>query len=440
MRKKLHRYLAVLLIVIVAVGVFACGEKNTFQVSEIQKDYTNVKIASIDGMGDIVLNEKRTQEFWELFEGVTFEQTQSAGGLTEKTYSIVMLNGDVPVDSLQISGDGTIITYGGYFYRLKEGNFDTEKWQSLLEAQRLEEKENEPEMEERLLESAEEQESETEPVSEEQQTEEEQGTFFSVEKGDFDASNIIAVPAWPECKVDLDGDGSMETIVYEVQSADDIHKELLFLVYDSEGNICTQTEGTAPEWENPFTEGYFIMDLDSTDNYLEIAVLDDGPSGDPTFYVIRYDAGKMIHMGGIFTDSPYDELKIKGDGKVNGSGRLSVLQSWRAPFTWVVEADKIQHLEEEWYYPYVNSYSGVTIRQIAAITVYEEADLEAPAMEVQPSGEVVTFGMTDNKNWVQFFRGDGIEGWIYLEDGFLMESEGELISVMDIFENLNMAG
>lgn len=441
MRKKLHRYLAVLLIVIVAVGVYACGEKNTFQVSGIKKEYTNVKIASIDDRGEIILNEKRTQEFWELFEGVTFEQTQSAGGLTEKTYSIVILNGEVPVDSLQISADGTIITYGGYFYRLKEGNFDTEKWQSLLEAQRQEEKENKPETEEGLLESAEEQEeSETEPASEEQQAEEQQGTFYIVEKDDFDASKIIAVPAWPECEADLDGDGSMETIVYEVQSADDIHKELLFLVYDSEGNICTQTEGTAPEWENPFLEGYFIMDLDSTDDYLEIAVLDDGPSGDPTFHVIRYDAGKLIYMGGIFTDSPYDELKIKGDGKVTGSGRLSVLQSWRAPFTWVIEAGRLQLLEEEWYYPYVNSYSEVTVRQIAPITVYEEADLEAPATEVQPSGEVVTFGTTDNKNWVQFFRGDGIEGWIYLEDGFLMESGGEKINVMEIFENLNMAG
>jgi len=440
MIKKLHRYMAVLLIVITAVGVYACGEKDRFQVSEIRKECTNVRISSIDDAEDIVLDEKGTQEFWELFEEVTFEQTQSAGGLTEKMYSLVLLNGEVPVDSIQISEDGTMITHGGYFYRLKEGSFDTEKWQSLLEEKRTVQKENEPEAEESLSERAEEQEeSGTEPVFEEQAAEE-QSALFVVENGDLGVSNIIAVSAGPECKVDLDGDGSMESIIYEVQSSDGIHNELLFLVYDSEGNICSQTEGTIPEWENLSQEGYFIMDLDNTDNYLEIAILDDGPSGDPTFYVIRYDAGKLVYMGGIFSDSPYDELKIKGDGKVTCSGRLSILQSWRAPFTWVLETDRVRLLEEEWYYPYVNSYTETTVRQTAAITVYEEADLEAAAMVLKPSGEAVTFGMTDNKNWVQFFRGDGVEGWIYLEDGFFMESDGEQISVMDIFENLNMAG
>lgn len=437
--KKLHRYLAVLLAAIVAVGVYACGEKNTFQISKIEKQYTNVKITSTDDMGDIVLNEKRTQEFGKLFEGLVFEQTQSAGGLNERSYSVILLDGSVPVDSIQIAEAGTTVTYGGYFYRLTEGSFDTEKWRLLIEEEREEQKKNETSAKEDIQEGTEETQ-DPESAADPEENGQEEGEYYGIDRSDFAASKVIAVPAWPECRVDLDGDGSTETIVYEVQSADDIHKELLFLIYDHEGNFYSETEGTSPVWENPSSEGYFIMDLDSEDKYLEIAVLDDGPSGDPCFFTMRYDAGKLIYMGEIPTDSPYGELKAAGDGKVVGSGRLSILQTWRAPFTWVTEGNRIRLLEEEWYYPYVNSTTGAAVKQKKPVLLYEEPDLGAKAAEILPSDEAVTFGTTDNKNWVQFFRADGKEGWIYLEDGYYMQSGGERTSVMDIFENLSMAG
>jgi len=442
MKKKLHRYLAILLIFIVAVGVYACGEKNTFQITMIEKEYTNVKISSLGDTGEIVLNEKRTEEFLQLFTGLRFEQTQSVGSLNEKTYSVVLLNGDEPVDSIQISEDGSMIVYGGYFYRLQDGKFDAEKMLLLVDAQKDEQETGEPEIEETVQETTEEQEESERETFTEEIAGEEQRDELVFGKEDFDTNKVIAVPSWPECKVDLNGDGKMETIVYEVQSSDDIHMEVLFLIYDSEGNLCmaTETENEREAWENPLSEGYFLMDLDSTDDYLEVAILDEGPSSDPKFYITRCDGVNQIYMGEVFTDTPYDKLKVRGDGKITGSGRLSILQTWGAPFTWVVEGDSIRLLEEEWYYPYVNSSIEKNVKQIAPVTVYEEADLEAASMEVLPSDEVVTFGMTDNKNWVQFFRGDGISGWIYLEDGFYMESNGERISVMDIFENLNMAG
>lgn len=442
MKKKLHRYLTIVLICLVAGGVYACGEKNTFQISQIEKEYTNVKIASIDDMGEAVLNEKRTEEFFQLFEGLHFEQTQSVGGLNEKTYSIVLLNGKDPVDSIQISEDGSTIIYGGYFYRLKEGSFDSEKMMALLDAQMSEKQEPDPGPEETAAETVQEQtESESEKVTGDENGEEQEDKLV-LGKEDFGTNKILAVPAWPECEVDLNGDGSPETIVYEVQSADDIHMELLFLIYDSEGNYCMEKESEIERGElvNPFTEGYFLIDLDSTDDYLEVAILDEGPSDDPEFHIIRCDGKNQIYLGSVFTDTPYDELKIKGDGKVIGSGRLSILQTWGAPFTWTVEGDSIRLLEEEWYYPYVNSNTENNVKQTLPITVYEEADLGAPSMEVLPSEEVVTFGTTDNKNWVQFFRSDGISGWIYLEDGFYMESGGESVSVTAVFENLNMAG
>jgi len=42
-----------------------------------------------------------------------------------------------------------------------------------------------------------------------------------------------------------------------------------------------------------------IIDLDSRDNYTEVAVFYDGPSGDPAFTLLRYDGRKLYSIGSI---------------------------------------------------------------------------------------------------------------------------------------------
>jgi hypothetical protein len=42
-----------------------------------------------------------------------------------------------------------------------------------------------------------------------------------------------------------------------------------------------------------------IIDLDSKDNYVEIAIFDDGPSGDPNFIFFRYDGKELYSLGSI---------------------------------------------------------------------------------------------------------------------------------------------
>ena len=43
----------------------------------------------------------------------------------------------------------------------------------------------------------------------------------------------------------------------------------------------------------------FIIDMDSRDNYLEVAVFDDGPSGDPIYMFFRYDGKELYSVGSI---------------------------------------------------------------------------------------------------------------------------------------------
>lgn len=42
-----------------------------------------------------------------------------------------------------------------------------------------------------------------------------------------------------------------------------------------------------------------IIDIDSKDNYVEVAIFDDGPSGDPNFTFFRYDGKEFYSLGSI---------------------------------------------------------------------------------------------------------------------------------------------
>ena len=54
-----------------------------------------------------------------------------------------------------------------------------------------------------------------------------------------------------------------------------------------------------------------IIDLDNRDNYVEIAIFDDGPSGDPEFQFLRYDGKELKSLG-----------SIERGGLMDGQGKL----------------------------------------------------------------------------------------------------------------------
>lgn len=444
MNRKLRNCLLIVVLVLAVTQIYACGEKKTFQLSLLDKEYTNIKLASLHGEEEVTLDEERTKQWVTMFDGLTFEQTQSVGKFTDKAYSLIFLNGESVVDYIQISEDGKTLAYGGYFYQLEDETYDLEGILLLFEQQREEDAQNTAD---NMEETIEKQISESEPeMVTETSTESDEEKIWEgnrhLTKEDFAEQKMIAIPAGTVCTVDLDGDGKEEEVVYEAQSSDGINHEILFFIESEADHVYADSHDgwSVADLESPSVDNYFVTDLDSTDSYREIAILDEGPSCDPQFHFLQYQNGAYIYMGSVYTDSSYEELTVKGDGKIIGSGRLSILQTWNAPFTWVLENGKIQLLEEEMYTPYVSMNSGQKVKQLKKITIYAEADLESEKTETEPSEEVVNFGTTDNKNWVQFYRSDGIEGWIYIEEGGFMEIDGEEVPVSEIFENLHMAG
>ena len=226
-------------------------------------------------------------------------------------------------------------------------------------------------------------------------------------------------PFKTKCRVDLDGD----------KTAEEVYVNYDFSTFETSVTINGTEYGKKLEecvsYNNSFVENYYIVDVDCSDNYKEIVLCGSGLSSDPEFHFIRFSDGTIVYLGSIYGFNY--ELDVRGDGTIVCGGRLNVLQTWGAPFTWELKDGKISLVEQEWYYPYVNTYYYGKTKQNKTLTLYEKPDLESATVAVEPTEETVNFGVTDNKEWVQFFRGDGVGGWIYLED---LE--------FDSFENLSL--
>ena len=60
---------------------------------------------------------------------------------------------------------------------------------------------------------------------------------------------------------------------------------------------------------------FYVTDINAYDDSLEIAVLDDGPSGDYVTYFYRYD-GNTLEFAGEVTGFPFKEKNDTRNGKL----------------------------------------------------------------------------------------------------------------------------
>lgn len=251
----------------------------------------------------------------------------------------------------------------------------------------------------------------------------------------------VQIPIGTKCFIDLDKDGSNDSVFYTVDTIKSgNHKSVISLkVNNTEykdklfGELGFYMDTANSKW-------YYIVDIDKTDNFKEIAILDEGPSGDPQTYFLRYNGNELKYIGSI-PDFPREATcKFTGDGTIIASCRLSILQTWSAPMKW--ELDENGHLKEvyeDMYYPY-NEYTDSPAPKLHKdFFIYTKRDLKAEKIMVS-AGSKVTFISTDNKHWVCMKTEDGKEGWFYMEDFSHILNDGKQVESTLIFENLYFAG
>ena len=204
-------------------------------------------------------------------------------------------------------------------------------------------------------------------------------------------------------------------------------------VYDAEalGKIgiymCADSMG---EW--------YLVDLDSTDSYKELAIYDNGPSDDPITFFLRFDGKKLIHCGCVPDNPSNSSFKVNGDKTVNSCLRLGILQTWYTETVFRLNAsNQLEEVPRELYHPYVNAMwrGGETYLKVNC-KFFETMDASSDTVEFS-QGEEVYFTATDDKNWVQVRTQDGKVGWFYMEDYQTVKiADADNYYVLDLFSYL----
>lgn len=292
-------------------------------------------------------------------------------------------------------------------------------------------------------------------TSESQQTPGESSATGTAQKAEQDSgvpqkSNgyLVSEPMGQQVEVDLDGDGKKDTLQVSGKESKQGEGENTWTEFVLNSIVINGKEMAEPNGVDPLSaykvylatpekDHYFLTDLDTTDGALEIALLDYGPSDDLVTWYFQYKDGALKSLG-CLPGFPDDEGSQRdGQGNMQAVGRLSLLQTWSAPFSFALKDGALVEVPQNMYEPIQPQDAAVTLKQ--KLTLYTNPDQTAGTLTVEPSKEAVTFPATDNEHWVQMKTKDGTEGWIYLKDCSTIVSDGKTWEATDVFDNLFIA-
>lgn len=284
---------------------------------------------------------------------------------------------------------------------------------------------------------------------------------------------ILAVPVGQTVEVDLDSDGTMETITFGIEGYEknisyrDIMDSLKYVRTEVEDlyflkindTVLSKDDIAEEYWDdNPGHTTYYIFDVDLEDGYKEIGLYFDGPSGDPITALYRYVNGRLYCIGAFCSETLYSDrfysyeqgkmaymemvqtvdretfqITVPGDGTILCRERIQMLETDNVVFEYYLKNGsygKIAKLEERTRerYEFISwdhdngSYNSSAARGFYAYS--EPVDLTGEQKEAEtvwiPEGIRTSFYAyyPDNgwtAGWVQFAYGENLEqfAWFY---------------------------
>lgn len=125
---------------------------------------------------------------------------------------------------------------------------------------------------------------------------------------------------------DVNGDGVKEKISFALKRSEYSKNYIYCMQVDDEYYDEYNMAMLAKLEQYPEREYFYLIDLDTSDNWVEIAVVQDGGYNLPSLKIMRYKDGQQIHVGTIpaaSPDEPYSAekqsgLDIPGDSTITG--------------------------------------------------------------------------------------------------------------------------
>lgn len=181
-------------------------------------------------------------------------------------------------------------------------------------------------------------------------------------------------------------------------------------------------------------EGIFhIVDIDSTDNYMEIEIPEAGASDDYAAHFYYYTGESIAFMGTIPDGGTpgTGKLYMDGSGIVHTWRRGAILHTWFYPAEYRLDESHQLVFVKHDFYPM--NYPVVMKTELPLQTLPSDT---TTVTVLQPGEHVVIVGSDDEK-WCLVEAADGRQGW------FAVERFGTIVCIgkgaWEVFEGLNMA-
>ncbi len=229
------------------------------------------------------------------------------------------------------------------------------------------------------------------------------------------SADVTFFNAGDTCSVDLDGDGTEETVHVYMDS--DNWQGCL----EINGKLCATID-----WAFDIGE-FSIVDIDTSDKTLQVGITSYEEDSEVATYFYGYNSGNVQELGRIqgafHGDEPYPNIVCPGDGTVEAYRPLYIFETWFADTTFILRDGELMEIVPSVYVP-LDLFDGwgIDLTVLKPILV-EQDDPYSGERFALPGGTKIHMNGTDNQNWVSF-TADGYDGTLYLwvSDGYYIET------------------
>jgi hypothetical protein len=231
---------------------------------------------------------------------------------------------------------------------------------------------------------------------------------------------------------DLDGDGTTENVSYELIETGDWEYSTNIVIDGTSYDISSDYYP-----ENPLSV-FYITDISQYDDRLEVAILDDGPSGDPITWFFQYDGQSLQCVGSVdgfpFKEENGGRYGFDGENLVMGTVRADLIEtSYLDGYWWYDMTTNTITQQEGGLYNY-QSYRPHEL--YLDLPVYICMDENAPTRILEKQ-ECVYFLQSDLKEWILVQGKDGTRGYVHVKDQIITNvdlPEEEVFSSVGYFD------
>lgn len=230
---------------------------------------------------------------------------------------------------------------------------------------------------------------------------------------------------------DLDGEGKEESVFLLVRKSPN---------GDEVNSIELHVDEKTADYEGEMIHPMFkIVDISDQDKYLEIAVSEEGPSGDYATIFYRYDGNNLKELNKISGFlGPYpgrDNLGsviIEHSGLVRTKTRGEILHTWFYDDSYRLnEADELVKVKQDTY------EMNTEVEVIKEIILKKSKGSDANGITLKV-GEKVNIDQTDNISWCRVTNSKGEIGWFEVKNFYEIKGY-EGMNAEAFFLGLNFA-